>query len=409
MNKYSKLSRDQMIEVINILHPNTTWKFHQELVNEKGTDTTIEFLGQDTSYAQFNIDRNEQDSLRFYYKIEDDFDYSEKEESMLQTKQGDIDYFLKFNKVKKSEIKDSKEQIKSNYLIIGEEDKFTKTIEYITRYTYFKSHLVDSYVKNKSYFNKYVDTARIRFSLMYRKKGDVDVCLVKIDITYAAKYGVSIVNPNFLKDLNIIFLADDEPVEISEQTTYDFSKTADAGYTEMGLLTIGLDNLIKICNAKKVEFRISGSRGVFVEKEADETMMLRIKGFYNALFDPDHDVEYLIEGIKKEKELEKELERELEEERKKKKESSPSSSSSSSSNCFVITATMGDVNHPIVNDFRTFRDEHLLTNYFGRHFVKLYYKIGPYFASQIEKNRWLKKMTFEKFIKPIHKRIKDVD
>lgn len=303
-----------------------------------------------------------------------------------------------------SELKDPKEQIKSYYLIEGKEDKFTKTTEYQTAYISFSSDLVDSYVRSNTELG--VGSALIRFSLLYRKKGDVDVCLVEIKITYVT-IDDYFRNPNILKDLKIIFLADDEPVEISEQTAHDFGAGEITGYDEIGLIKIGVDNLIKICTAKKLEFRMSGSRGAFIEQEVDESTMYNIKGFYNALFDQDYEVEYLIEGIKKQKaEAKKE-----EEERKKKKENSPStpSNSNSSSNCFVVTATMGDVNHPIVNDFRTFRDEHLLTNYLGKHFVSLYYKIGPYFASLIDKNTWLKKMTLEKFIKPIHKRIKDVD
>lgn len=418
MNKYSELSRNQMIEILNIIHPDTVWKFSQELDNnEKGTDTCIEFLGQDTSCAQFNIDQNEEDSFIFWYKMDDDFDTSEEEgKSILEKKEGDIDAFLnQLNGIKeennssemKSEIKDPKEQIKSYYLIKGKEDKFTKTTEYKTKYISFKSDLVNSYVKSKDEFG--IGSAIINFSLLYRKKGDVDICLVEINITYVTMneyFG----NPNILKDLNIIFLVDDEPVEISEQTAHDFGAGKFTGFEEIGLLTIGVDNLIKICNAEKLEFRMSGSRGVFIEQKVDESTMFSIKGFYNALFDQDYEVEYLIEGIKKEKAKEKEKEEERkkkeEEERKKSKENSPSNSSS---NCFVVTATMGDENHPIVNDFRTFRDEHLLTNYFGKHFVSLYYKIGPYFAFLIDKNTWLKKMTFEKFIKPIHKRIKDVD
>ena len=421
MNKYSKLSRSQMIDVLNIIHPDTVWKFYQELDNDgKGTDTCIEFLGQDSSCAQFTIHQNEKNSLSFYYKMEDDFDTSEKEgKLMLEIKEAEIDKFLnQLNGVKEennsSEIKDPRTiRIKHHYLIEGEEDKFTKTTEYKTNYISFKSDLVDSYVKSKHEFG--IGSALINFSLLYRKKDDVDVCLVQIRIVYIIVSDY-FSNPNILKDLNIIFLADDEPVKISEQTAHDFGAGATIGFEETALLTIGVDNLIKICSAEKLEFRMSGSRGVFIEQEVDEFTKLRIKGFYNALFDQDYEIEYLIEGIEKEKAKEKEEERryndrvskEKEEERKR-NESSPSSSSSSSSNCFVVTATMGDANHPIVSDFRTFRDEHLLTNYFGKHFVSLYYKIGPYFASLIDKNIWLKKMTFEKFIKPIHKRITDVD
>ena len=407
-----------MISVLNILHPDTEWKFNQELDNDgKGTDTCIEFLGKDTSCAQFNIDQDEDDELRFYYKMDDDFDYSETEgESMLKKKTGDIDDFLRqLNGVKEennsSEIKDPKEQIKNHYLIKGEEDKFTKTIEYQTKYISFKSDLVDSYVKSKSELG--IGSALIDFSLLYRKKNEDDVCLVEIKIRYLLM-DEYFRNPNILKDLNIIFLVDDEPVEISEQTAHDFGNSEIYGYEELSLLTIGVDNLIKICNAEKLEFRMSGSRGVFIEQEVDKFTMYSIKGFYNALFDNEFEVDYLIEGIKEEKEKEKEKEKErkrkAKEERKKEiNKRIEEKSKPSNSNCFVVTATMGDINHPIVNDYRTFRDEHLLTNYFGKLFVNLYYKIGPYFAILIEKNTWLKKMTFEKFINPIHKRIKNVD
>ncbi|MDA9267169.1 hypothetical protein N9P66_02245 [Salibacteraceae bacterium] len=422
MNKYSKLSRSQMIDVLNILHPDTVWKFNQELDNGDSGIMT-EFLGEDTSCAQFSTLLKEEESLSFYYNMDDDWDTAEKEgKLMLEIKEGEIDKFLnQLNGVKEennsSEIKDPRTiRIKHHYLNKGEEDKFTKTTEYQTNYISFKSDLVDSYVKSKNEFG--IGSALINFSLLYRKKDDVDVCLVQIRIVYII-LGDYFSNPNILKDLNIIFLADDEPVNISEQTAHDFGADAAIGFEETALLTIGVDNLIKICSAEKLEFRMSGSRGVFIEQEVDEFTKLSIKGFYNALFDQDYEIEYLIEGIKKEKAKKKEEERKekakkKEGERKEKEEErwlkqNESSPSSSSSNCFVVTATMGDANHPIVSDFRTFRDEHLLTNYFGKHFVSLYYKIGPYFASLIDKNIWLKKMTFEKFIKPIHKRITDVD
>ena len=150
---------------------------------------------------------------------------------------------------------------------------------------------------------------------------------------------------------------------------------------------------------------MSGARGVFIEQEVDKYTIYRIKGFYNSLFDNEFEVDYLIEGIQKEKEKEKRKEKEKEKEEKKKLEVKKSSNSS----CFVVTATMGDTNHPIVQDFRDFRDEHLLTNFFGQQFVNFYYKIGPYFASLIRKNENLRNIVFDKFINPIHKKIKNVD
>ena len=316
-------------------------------------------------------------------------------------------------------MEDLKQKIKEHYLIKGEEDKFTKTTEYKTKNISFESDLVDDYVKSISNF--VVGKSIINFSLLYRKKGEVDVCLIELKISYVTLEDY-FDNPNILKGLNIIFLADDEPIELSEQTAHDFGPGTIAGFKEIALLSFGVDNLIRICNAKKLEFRMSGSRGVFIEQKVDEITLFSIKGFYNALFDHDFEVEYLIEGMNKQKEEEKKREEEkkensklideiLEESKKKseyrakKKELKKSSNSS----CFVVTATMGDENHPIVNDFRNYRDEQLLTNFLGKQFVNFYYQIGPYLAYVIKKNTRLRNIVFENFIKPIHNRITDVD
>jgi hypothetical protein len=59
------------------------------------------------------------------------------------------------------------------------------------------------------------------------------------------------------------------------------------------------------------------------------------------------------------------------------------------SNCFIVSTTMGDVNHPVVIDYRRFRDEVLLNSFFGRHFIEFYYKIGPSLSNVIKKNNFL--------------------
>ncbi|WP_377978395.1 CFI-box-CTERM domain-containing protein [Aquirufa originis] len=66
---------------------------------------------------------------------------------------------------------------------------------------------------------------------------------------------------------------------------------------------------------------------------------------------------------------------------------------SSNSNCFVVTTTMGDKNHPIVVDFRKYRDQVLLQRDLGRLFIKLYYKIGPILSYIIKNNKILFKLS----------------
>jgi cell fate (sporulation/competence/biofilm development) regulator YmcA (YheA/YmcA/DUF963 family) len=77
----------------------------------------------------------------------------------------------------------------------------------------------------------------------------------------------------------------------------------------------------------------------------------------------------------------------------------------SNSNCFVVTATMGDVNHPIVNDFRKFRDDVLLNTITGKTFIKIYYQFGPLLANTIRSNTYLLKIS-RKVILWLHTKIK---
>ena len=54
------------------------------------------------------------------------------------------------------------------------------------------------------------------------------------------------------------------------------------------------------------------------------------------------------------------------------------------SNCFIATSVYGDPSCDEVRALRKFRDERLLTNPFGRAFVKIYYRSSPQIAE------WLK-------------------
>ena len=74
---------------------------------------------------------------------------------------------------------------------------------------------------------------------------------------------------------------------------------------------------------------------------------------------------------------------------------------SSCSSCFVATATMGDYNHPTVRELQKFRDDYLLHREWGRIFVRVYYKWGPYFASVIENNYWFRKLSYLFIVKPL--------
>lgn len=69
--------------------------------------------------------------------------------------------------------------------------------------------------------------------------------------------------------------------------------------------------------------------------------------------------------------------------------------------CFVATATMGDFNHPSVVELRKLRDEWILERFWGPSFVRFYYSVGPFFASLIRKNRYLRKASLNLLILPL--------
>jgi hypothetical protein len=68
---------------------------------------------------------------------------------------------------------------------------------------------------------------------------------------------------------------------------------------------------------------------------------------------------------------------------------------------------MGNPYHPIVDEFRTYRDRKLLTNSLGKVFVSFYYKVGPLAAFVISKSPFLRKLSFRLFVNPVYKRIKN--
>ena len=294
----------------------------------------------------------------------------------------------------------STELIKSKYLIDGEQDKFTKTTEYQTSYISFKSDLVDTYVKSLSSLG--IGSAIIKFDLLYRQKGDIDALLIQMTNTYFF-FDDHMSDPRILKDLEIIFLADGEPIYTGKQTSHDFGNGKYAGFDETAIVEFELPKLIQLVNAKDLEFRMSGSRGVFIEQKLDFLQFAKIKGFYNALFDSTFEVDQLLKAIKDQEKKDKQEEARRKE--KEKKETQVKAKEAPSSSCFVVTATMGDINHPIVTNFRRYRDEHLLTNYWGSVFVRFYYVIGPFFAMIIRKNEMLRNALYTYFISPINKRI----
>lgn len=76
--------------------------------------------------------------------------------------------------------------------------------------------------------------------------------------------------------------------------------------------------------------------------------------------------------------------------------------------CFIATATLGNFNHPIVLDLRSFRDNWLLMRQWGINFTRWYYTYGPRIAKIIERNKLLRIFTYIFLIKPLHFIVKKI-
>ena len=68
---------------------------------------------------------------------------------------------------------------------------------------------------------------------------------------------------------------------------------------------------------------------------------------------------------------------------------------------------MGNPYHPIVDEFRAYRDAKLMTNNSGRAFISFYYKVAPFIAKFISKSLFLRTLSFRFFVNPIYKLIKN--
>jgi len=68
--------------------------------------------------------------------------------------------------------------------------------------------------------------------------------------------------------------------------------------------------------------------------------------------------------------------------------------------CFIVTATMGDFNHPNVTLLRQFRDEWILKSENGKAFVAWYYRNGPRAAAAISNSSVLRALSYGLIVIP---------
>ena len=176
--------------------------------------------------------------------------------------------------------------------------------------------------------------------------------------------------------------------------------------TEQVQFNIDLATLLKIVNAKTFEIKFNKKS----DYSGKISNMISFIGFYNKIFDSDFKKEDLIN-------VKTNLSKENDVERKKyelqittpppNSKFNQKKKTDTNTNCFIITATMNDPHHPIVEEFRAYRDRKLLSNIVGKTFVYCYYKVGPFVSLLISKSRILQKLSFKLFVNPVYKQIKN--
>jgi len=68
--------------------------------------------------------------------------------------------------------------------------------------------------------------------------------------------------------------------------------------------------------------------------------------------------------------------------------------------CFVVTATMGDFDHPHVTTLRQLRDHYIVRAPFGRDLIRFYYRVGPAMAAIIASRPWARQMSYFFLVRP---------
>jgi hypothetical protein len=432
MNKYSKLNKEELLEICKIIHPRTQWKFNTIVDDDGNLHKTIEegvsikayeFFGDDDSIMQFETSENKNDGVTFFHKGDLDGQLFDAGLEMVKNSEDKInDYLVRLtdgngenNNEEKSadDYNFSEDEIKSLFVDEQGTDKFTKIEEYKSKSLTLDNKLLTDLADDQagiSSFNTELEnlTARLRRSkfslflrLIYRKKSGQDIFILKIRLLQINLSG-SEFKVGALKDGKITFLFDDsETMHFGNVINYQ------EGTSEELYLETDISLLSKIINTKTIEYRVHGAKGIVSESKLSYSDIMNFVGFYNVLLDStfrkDEILSFMIDKKKKE-EKKKKIETQKEKE-KKKQEKSKAEEVKSSSSCFVVTATMNDPNHPIVNDYRLYRDRYLINNKAGLNFIKFYYSVGPYFASLINNSETLRKISFNTLIKPLHKLI----
>jgi hypothetical protein len=188
------------------------------------------------------------------------------------------------------ETQERKQRIK-DYFVEIKEDKFTKVKSIKCKH---KIEWKGKELENKFMLTKDSYTNSLAISIDYRHKDDVDS--VFLGFTYSNTDGGY---PGMTNIKMYLILDDDKTIELSEGSGFDHasqsSKVGDnyiSVYIETAQLALSMSDFIAIANAKKIEYSIRFGQGS-LENAFSQNDLLLFKGFYNAAFDNDFEIDLI--------------------------------------------------------------------------------------------------------------------
>ena len=198
------------------------------------------------------------------------------------------------------ETKEIKQKIQDQFIEITE-DKFTrvKRIKCKQDIIWKGKVLENKFMNNdKSYLGD-----ELKMSIDYRQVDDVDSIFFKF--FYTNHTGL---NPGMKNIKMYVILDDNKNIELSESSGFDCINESNVlGIINLCIETaqieVSMSDLIAISNAKKIEYSIRFGHGA-LEGIFQQNEMIIFKGFYNATFDSDFEIDLFKEIEIKNKEIE---------------------------------------------------------------------------------------------------------
>jgi len=181
-----------------------------------------------------------------------------------------------------------------------------------------------------------------------------------------------------------LILDDNETIELNEVLNHAYDAYTNTeteypynAYIEITHLKVTLPILIKLANATNIEYSIRFSNGILNGLLKDSIFF---KGFYNAVFDSDFELEKLSTHVEY--------------------SSIKSKSSKKNEGCYIATAIYGDYDHPQVMHLRNFRDDFLRNYFIGKKLIKFYYWLSPKCVDKLKEMKcisFFNQINFEPF------------